>query len=100
LPTTVDLWQAPTSEPRKTTVQFELGGRDVVMTTVFDARPRDEAPYVQGVRSVQAEGYDRQVLEVSRADGVDVLVVNETDEGWAWQGCVYPAGCSCEWACA
>jgi hypothetical protein len=56
------------------------------MTTVLDARPQGEAPDVQAVRSVLSEGLDRQVLEVARAGGTDVLVVNEADDAWTYRG--------------
>jgi hypothetical protein len=93
LPAHVDLWRLPAlpyrampQDPPHTTIQIELRGRDVAMTTVLDARPQGEAPDVQAVRSVLSEGLDRQVLEVARAGGTDVLVVNEADDAWTYRG--------------
>jgi hypothetical protein len=96
LPTAVDLWQpaAPPSagtagQTPRTTIQLEIRGKDVVMTTVLDARPAGEAPCVLGMRSLLVEGLDREVLEVSHAGGADTLVVNETDEEWLYEGRAY-----------
>jgi hypothetical protein len=96
LPAHVDLWRLPTLPQRAmlpdrthTTVQIELRGKDVVMTTVLDARPADTAAYVQNVRPVLAEGLDRQVLEITHSGGRDTLVVNEADEEWIYKGRAY-----------
>jgi len=95
LPKCVDLWQNTALPQPITTIQIEMTGREVVLTTVLDARPQGEAPYVQGVRSIVNEGLDRQVLEIARAGGRDLLAMNETDKPWECQGQVHAPGCSC-----
>ncbi len=96
-PSSVDLWKlsainhaaASSKDKPVTTIQLELIGADIVLTTVLDARPHGEAPYVRGVRSVFAEGTDHQVLEVDHASGSDVLVVNETDKDFMYNSHPY-----------
>ncbi len=95
-PATVDLWARTGSPPGgpTTTIQFELRGRDLVVTTVLDARPVGEAPDVQSVRSVVAEGLDRQILEVVHVGGTDTVAINETDMPWTCQDRVHGVGVS------
>lgn len=95
-PATVDLWSRTGSPPGgpTTTLQFELLGKDLVVTTVLDARPAGEEPYVTSVRTGAADGPDRLLLEVARAGGSDLVAINEADDPWMCQGRVHPIGVS------
>lgn len=96
LPAHVDTWRLPGLPYRPspqdrvhTSIQIEFTGGDIGLTIVLDARPEGAAPYVRGVRSRLAEGLDRQVLEIERDGGTDVLIINEGDAPFEYEGRPY-----------
>ena len=68
------------AEAPMATIQIELVGRDIAMTTVLDARAAGCEAYVVSAQSLAEEGTDRQVLRIQHARGADTLVFNEGDK--------------------
>lgn len=77
--------------------QIELLGSTLSMLTVIDAYPADSTPLIRNVRILHNDGIDRQIVEISRADGMDTIGMNESETIWNINGKNYsPLNVSCE----
>jgi len=109
-PGTIDLWESIgrykyNGSPEKgdgfstaalTTMQFTLRGRDVVMTTVLDARAKGSDAYVLNVESVEGDGLDREALKIKHAKGEDTIVINEGEDPFRFRNAEWHGVCIAE----